>query len=140
MISEHRIRFADAKKLSDVASQSVHLVVTSPPYPMIEMWDALFCRQTAIQKALYSQTGLNAFELMHRQLDQVWDELYRVLVPGGIACINIGDATRTINGEFALYPNHSRILTTCSSWALPTCPASCGASRPTRPTNSWDRA
>jgi DNA modification methylase len=110
MISEHRIRFADAKDLSDVASQSVHLVVTSPPYPMIEMWDALFCRQPTIKKALYGRTGLNAFELMHRQLDDVWDELYRVLVPGGIACINIGDATRTINGEFALYPNHSRIL------------------------------
>ena len=111
MISEHHIRFADAKELSAVASQSVHLVVTSPPYPMIEMWDALFCRQPAIQKALYSRAGLHAFELMHRQLDHVWDELYRVLVPGGIACINIGDATRTINGEFALYPNHSRILT-----------------------------
>ena len=111
MISEHRIHFADAQALSDVASQSVHLVVTSPPYPMIEMWDALFCRQTAIKKALHNQTGLHAFELMHRQLDQVWDELYRVLIPGGIACINIGDATRTINGEFALYPNHGRILT-----------------------------
>jgi len=111
MISEHCIRFADAKAMADVASQSVHLVVTSPPYPMIEMWDELFCRQPAIKKALHSRTGINAFELMHRQLDRVWDELYRVLVPGGIACINIGDATRTIKGEFALYPNHSRILT-----------------------------
>jgi DNA modification methylase len=77
---------------------------------MIEMWDALFCRQAGIQKALDSQKGLKAFELMHRQLDRVWDEVFRVLVPGGIACINIGDSTRTIKDEFALYPNHSRIL------------------------------
>jgi DNA modification methylase len=78
---------------------------------MIEMWDELFCRQAAIRKAMQSQAGMNAFELMHQQLDSVWDELHRVLVPGGIACINIGDATRTLSGEFALYPNHSRILT-----------------------------
>lgn len=110
MISEHRIRFDDAKKMSDVASQSVHLLVTSPPYPMIEMWDELFCRQASIGEALKSQTGMPAFELMHRQLDPVWEEAYRVLVPGGIACINIGDATRTLKDEFALYPNHSRIL------------------------------
>ena len=32
------------------------------------------------------------------------------LKEGGIACINIGDATRTINNDFALYPNHARIL------------------------------
>ncbi len=110
MISDHRIRFADAKKMTDVISRSVHLVVTSPPYPMIEMWDALFSRQVAIDSALKSRTGKKAFELMHRQLDRVWDDLYRILVPGGIACINIGDATRTIHGEFSLYPNHSRIL------------------------------
>ena len=110
MISDHRIHFADATQMSDVASQSVHLVVTSPPYPMIEMWDDQFSRQAAIQKALKRPIGKEAFELMHRQLDRVWDELQRVLVPGGIACINIGDATRTLDGEFALYPNHSRIL------------------------------
>ena len=110
MISDHRIRFTDATKMTHVASQSVHLVVTSPPYPMIEMWDDQFSRKAAIQKALKRPVGKEAFEFMHRQLDGVWDELQRVLIPGGIACINIGDATRTLDGEFALYPNHSRIL------------------------------
>jgi hypothetical protein len=47
---------------------------------------------------------------MHRILDPVWDEIGRVLLPGGIACINIGDATRSVQDRFALYPNHSRIL------------------------------
>ena len=35
------------------------------------------------------------FELMHPVLDSVWDALFRVLQEGGIACINIGDTTRT---------------------------------------------
>jgi DNA modification methylase len=48
---------------------------------------------------------------MHRLLDQVWTELFRVLRPGGLACINIGDATRTLQGEFQLWPNHARVLT-----------------------------
>ncbi len=47
---------------------------------------------------------------MHKILDKVWAEVYRVVKEGGFACINIGDATRTINGDFALYPNHIRIL------------------------------
>lgn len=110
MISEHRIFFDDAKHMSPIDSSSVHLAVTSPPYPMIEMWDDGFCRQPSIKQALGRGNGTHAFELMHRELDRVWDELFRVLVPGGIACINIGDATRTLNDQFTLYPNHSRIL------------------------------
>jgi DNA modification methylase len=47
---------------------------------------------------------------MHRELDRIWAEVHRVLVPGGFACINIGDATRTIDGHFMLYPNHARVL------------------------------
>jgi DNA modification methylase len=57
--------------------------------------------------------GKTAFELMHKELDKVWKEVYRVLKEGGFACINIGDATRTIDGEFRLYANHSRILQYC---------------------------
>jgi DNA modification methylase len=108
--TEHHIRFRDARNMRHIAEQSVHLVVTSPPYPMIDMWDGQFARQASIKKALQDQAGTRAFELMHRQLDRVWKEIHRVLIPGGIACINIGDATRTLNDTFALYPNHSRIL------------------------------
>ncbi len=94
-----------------IPSSSVHLVVTSPPYPMIEMWDDMFGRQNGnIRKALQNRDGYKAFELMHRQLDQTWQELYRILISGGFACINIGDATRTIGDDFRLYANHSRIL------------------------------
>ena len=92
-------------------SGSTDLVITSPPYPMIEMWDAMFAKQNAeIGNALEKVDGPVAFELMHRELDTVWQEVSRILKPSGIACINVGDATRTINSRFRLYPNHSRIL------------------------------
>lgn len=98
--------------MKDIESDSVDLIVTSPPYPMIAMWDALFCSQNSrVKKALSSADGAEAFELMHKQLDPVWHEAYRVLKSGGFACINIGDATRTIGDNFVLYPNHMRILT-----------------------------
>jgi DNA modification methylase len=94
-----------------VPSESVNLIVTSPPYPMIQMWDELFAQQNShVGKALEKENGTDAFELMHTILDPIWAEVYRVLKFGGFACINIGDATRTIKGNFALYPNHMRIL------------------------------
>ena len=94
-----------------LTNHSADLVVTSPPYPMIGMWDTLFSGQNpAIDQALQSGDGQSAFELMHRELDAVWREVTRILKPGGVVCLNIGDAARTINSRFALYPNHARIL------------------------------
>jgi DNA modification methylase len=111
MITRHQIYFQDSRNMEALDSDSADLVVTSPPYPMIEMWDAMFVDQNAeIGNALNRGDGPEAFELMHRQLDAVWKEVRRILKQGGIACINIGDATRTINSRFKLYPNHSRIL------------------------------
>ena len=97
--------------MTTVADGSVSLVVTSPPYPMIELWDAQFAAADAgIAEALSVADGMRAFDLMHARLDAVWRECHRVLQPGGLACINIGDATRKIGGEFRLFSNHSRIL------------------------------
>ena len=97
--------------MSAVPDGSVSLVVTSPPYPMIELWDAQFgAADAGIADALSSEAGTRAFDQMHARLDSVWRECHRVLQPGGLACINIGDATRKIGGEFRLFSNHSRIL------------------------------
>ena len=107
----HKILFQDARDLKEIPSESVDLVVTSPPYPMIGMWDDMFGSQNLeIQKALARGDGRQAYELMHEILDPVWDELFRVLKEGRFACINIGDATRKIKDDFCLYPNHARIL------------------------------
>ncbi len=110
MKTTHQIYFRNANNMEAVHSNSVDLIVTSPPYPMIEMWDEMFVRQdSTISEALESAKGYLAFEQMHRVLDRVWDEVYRILKNGGIACINIGDATRTLDGNFMLYPNAARI-------------------------------
>ena len=110
MRTSHRFFFADSSRMGQVEGNSVDLMVTSPPYPMIQMWDDMFSRQNpAIREALDNNDGRLAFEFMHRELDKVWNEAYRVLKDGGIACVNVGDATRTINNGFQLFPNSSRI-------------------------------
>jgi DNA modification methylase len=107
----HKIHNADARTLDFLPDESVHLVITSPPYPMISMWDDIFSKMNnKIQDALVDNDGNTAFELMHVELYKTWKELFRIIVKGGIACINIGDATRTINKVFKLYPNHSKII------------------------------
>ena len=111
MVTEHQVIHANASEPSGLGPESIALVVTSPPYPMIEMWDDCFCTQDAdIRGALQNGDGTSAFDRMHQILDRVWREVDRVLIPGGIVCINIGDATRTVNGTFQLFSNHSRII------------------------------
>lgn len=99
MTSDYQVVIGDSRRMTATPDGSVHLVVTSPPYPMVEIWDGLFAAESA-----------NTYHQMHDYLNQVWHEVQRILVPGGIACINIGDATRTHDGVFRLFPNHSRII------------------------------
>ncbi len=109
--------------MEELSDNSIDLVVTSPPYPMIEMWDPIFSSfQPKIGKLLKKGDGPEAFEAMHKILDIVWKECYRVLKPGRFACINIGDATRTIQGQFSLYTNHARILTTAQKMGFSSLP------------------
>lgn len=114
MKTTHTLYFSPAQNMSAVADNSVNEIVTSPPYPMIEMWDEILSNQNpAVADAFNEGKGDIAFEEMHKELDKVWKECYRVLTPGGFLCINIGDATRTIKGEFCLFNNHSRIINAC---------------------------
>jgi site-specific DNA-methyltransferase (cytosine-N4-specific) len=110
METEHRVVVGDARSMDALADDSVDLVVTSPPYPLVEMWDETFAAlDPTIGDALDAGDGREAFQAMHDVLDAAWAELERVLVPGGIACINVGDATRKIGDEFRLFPNHAEI-------------------------------
>jgi DNA modification methylase len=116
MKTGHRVYFDSSTDMAATKNESVDLVVTSPPYPMIAMWDEMFCATSGkVQKALQDDDGTAAFEAMHRELDLVWSECYRVLRSGAFLCINVGDATRTIAGNFRLYSNHSRIVTSCTA-------------------------
>ncbi len=110
MKTTHRIYFKNASNIEDLETESVDIIITSPPYPMIEMWDSLFSTfNEEINQALQNNNGRNAFNLMHEELNKIWKECARVLKPAGFACINIGDATRKIGNTFRLFTNHSKI-------------------------------
>jgi DNA modification methylase len=106
--TQHQLVIGDARSM-DLPPESVHLVVTSPPYPMVAMWDEIFAQMDPEIPGLMSSPW-QAYERMHQCLDPIWARCFDALIPGGIACINIGDATRSVNGSFALYPSHARIL------------------------------
>lgn len=113
MQTNHTIYNKDARDLSAIEDNSVELVITSPPYPMIEQWDDLFITLDGrIEQRLDDGDRDTAWDLMHSSLEPVWHQLQRVVTDGGIVCINIGDATRTIDGDFQRYPNHGRITKT----------------------------
>lgn len=120
-----KVIFRDSRTMNEVGDASVHLMVTSPPYPMIEMWDNHFRKSDSGIDSLWLQMEKeesrekreailgDIYTLMHENLAQVWKETYRVLIDGGLACINIGDATRNINGIFRLFPNHVPVVDYC---------------------------
>lgn len=110
-MTQHQIVIANSNNMDFVESASVNLIVTSPPYPMIEMWDNLFIDQdNTIENDLKNGKGYSSFLKMHEILNKTWKECDRVLADHGFICINIGDATRTVGGEFQLFSNHSRII------------------------------
>ncbi len=104
--------YHSAEHMEELPDKSVQLVVTSPPYPMIEMWDRLFEKLLGLVRG-YLPAHTNSFDLCHKSLGRVWSECYRVLEEGGILCVNIGDATRSVSGNFRCYMNHSRIIEIC---------------------------
>jgi DNA modification methylase len=130
MQTHHKIIIANSQQMPELADSSIHLMVTSPPYPMIKMWDTQFATLNPQIDTLWQkleadgedETVTQIYEAMHEALANTWRETYHVLVDGGIACINIGDATRTINGKFRLFPNHSRIIEHCEKTGFTTLP------------------
>jgi modification methylase len=106
----HRVLFENANKIP-LENNSVDLVITSPPYPMIEMWDDIFINQNpVIHEKLINNDGNNAFREMHKVLNEIWMEIARLVKEGGFVCINIGDATRKIGDNFQLYSNQTEII------------------------------
>jgi len=111
MKTNHQIIFGNSCNMQEISSEKVNLIVTSPPYPMIEMWDEQFSvLNTEIKEALQQEDGMRAYFLMNDELNRTWKEVDRVLTSGGIVCINIGDATRKLGKSFQLYANHSQII------------------------------
>ncbi|MGH8522359.1 MAG: DNA methyltransferase, partial [Gammaproteobacteria bacterium] len=103
--TRHRIILGDARHMAAVQDESVHLVLTSPPYfDLIEYPDGA------------GQLGhVHDYERFLQELDTVWKECLRVLIPGGRLCIVVGDVCRARRrfGKHEVIPLHADILVRC---------------------------
>ncbi|MGB6175497.1 MAG: site-specific DNA-methyltransferase [Methylocella sp.] len=99
--TKHRLRKGDSRDLSWVPDQSVHLVVTSPPYWTLKKYEERG-----------GQLGeIIEYESFLEELDRVWRECVRVLVEGGRICCVVGDVCipRKRDGRHRVMPLHADI-------------------------------
>ena len=99
--TRHKLRVGDARDLSWIAAQSVHLVVTSPPYFTLKTYARRDGQMAEIED----------YEHFLDELDKVWAECFRVLVPGGRICCIVGDVcvSRRRGGRHYVLPLHADI-------------------------------
>jgi len=123
MNTNHNLIFENSQNMQHIENESINLIVTSPPYPMIEMWDEIFFNMNHKIKDSFNKNDYRtAFQLMHEELNKTWKECFRVLKEGGIIAINIGDATRTLNKNFQLFTNHVKIIEFMQSLGMQSLP------------------
>lgn len=77
----NKIYISDCRKMDKIEDESVHLIVTSPPYWFIKDYGNK-------DQIGFGETFKNYID----NLNLVWKECYRVLHKGCWLCINIGDA------------------------------------------------
>jgi DNA modification methylase len=104
--TSHRLLVGDARDLRSFPDKSVHLVVTSPPYWTLKKYN---------ERA--GQLGhLADYESFLDQLDVIWTEVYRLLVPGGRLVCVVGDvclSRRSNGGRHTVVPLHASIEERC---------------------------
>ena len=102
----HRMCLADARQMEFLAPQSVHLVLTSPPYWTLKQYNDTD-----------GQLGHVAdYESFLTELEQVWRKCYDALVPGGRLICVVGDvclSRKANNGRHMVMPLHAAIQEQC---------------------------
>lgn len=100
--TRHRIVLGDARRMSFLRDESVHLIVTSPPYFNLVKYE----------NARAQLGDLGDYAAFLDELDKVWSECFRVLIPGGRLCIVVGDVCRSRRryGKHEVIPLHADIL------------------------------
>lgn len=101
----HRLINGDARELSFLKPESVHLVVTSPPY-----WNLKRYNENPDQLG-----HVQDYETFLSELEKVWRHIFRVLVPGGRMVCVVGDVcvARRNFGRHLVFPLHADISVIC---------------------------
>ena len=104
--TEHAFHRADARSMDFLEPDGVHLVVTSPPY-----WTLKEYRRSRGQLGHVAD-----YEEFLADLDRVWEQCHRALVPGGRLICVVGDvclSRRKNNGRHTVVPLHASIQEHC---------------------------
>src|SRR5450631_2331106 len=99
--TQHQLHLGDARNLSWIPNASVDLVVTSPPYWTLKKYET--------RKGQLGE--VEDYEAFLDELDKVWRECTRVLIPGGRICCVVGDVCipRKRDGRHRVMPLHADI-------------------------------
>lgn len=104
----HELIHGDARAGSALPGNSIHLVVTSPPYWTLKRYNE-HDRQLG---------HVADYEQFMEALDEVWRNCYQALVPGGRLIVNVGDlclSRRKNNGRHTVVPLHATIQERCKA-------------------------
>jgi DNA modification methylase len=103
--TRHVLHLGDARDLSFLPDESIHLVVTSPPY-----WTLKEYLENGDQLG-----HIEDYDHFVSEIEKVWKEVYRVLVPGGRIVIVVGDVnvSRREFGRHLVFPLHASIQESC---------------------------
>ena len=104
--TQHVLVQGDARDMAFIPKESIHLVVTSPPY-----WNLKRYNDNPAQMGHISD-----YECFVSELAKVLSEVYRVLVPGGRLVCVVGDvclSRRKNNGRHVVVPLHADICVRC---------------------------
>jgi DNA modification methylase len=106
--TDHQLILGDARLASAMAQETVHLVVTSPPY-----WNLKRYHEHDEQLG-----HIDEYDEFIAALDEVWTNCFKALVPGGRLIVNVGDvclSRRKNNGRHTVVPLHATIQEHCKS-------------------------
>jgi modification methylase len=104
--TNHKIINGDSRQMNLLPDESVHLIITSPPYWQLKDYGT------------ENQIGYHeSYENYINNLNLVWNECYRVLHQGCRLCINIGDqfARSVYYGRYKVIPIRTEIIKFCET-------------------------
>lgn len=106
--SHHNLYQGDSRDLSFIDDESVHLAVTSPPYFNLKDYE----NGTGGEDQL---GDIDDYSHFNEQVDQVWEQIYDKLVPGGRLVVVVGDVlrSRSEHGRHRVLPLHATIQEHC---------------------------